>query len=345
MATKVNINSGQASQELNGQGSDSVGDFPVSVPTQECEDGALILRELEVPEDGGWVHRLGGWTFLLMRDGAGSLDSAVLSRPVKAGDALVLAATTAAALEPTRHAAFFTYYSAANSVSSAGFSCSYFRVFPDRLNEILNLSERYQFQTVERQLGGISYHPAASRFARSFQATAKRQAASVNLAHRSHLLQLVSSWLTESAVASNGGGAEEDIEDQLDTGTEARVAGILRHMPHAQIQALSIDELAQRCGCSRRHLNRIVNKHFGCSIAQLRLDVRLERATELLRTSNSKIIDVAMECGFNHLGSFSAKFRAKYGTTPAHYRGLTTNGRASLAEPVSFQTRQASRVK
>lgn len=139
--------------------------------------------------------------------------------------------------------------------------------------------------------------------------------------------------------------ARWSLIDPLDTGTEARVAGILRHMPHAQIQALSIDELAHRCGCSRRHLNRIVNKHFGCSIAQLRLDVRLERATELLRNSNSKIIDVAMECGFNHLGAFSAKFRAKYGTTPAHYRGLVINGRASAAEPTSFQARRASREK
>ncbi len=340
MMTKVNMNTAQSSQQRNGRGSEFVGDSPVSVPIGGCEESSLVLRDLEVPANGEWAHRSGGWTFLLMRDGAASLDSATLSRPVKAGDALVLAGTAAATLHPVRPAAFFTYHSAVHPVSSAGFSCSCFRFFPDRLHEILNLSERHLLKTVERQLGGVMYHPAACKFAHCFQAIAKRQETSVDLAHRSQLLQLVSSWLTESTVASNGAETGEDMEDPLDMCTEARVAGVLRHMPHEQIQALSIDEVAQRCGCSRRHLNRVVNKHFGCSIVQLKLEVRLERATELLRNSNSKIIDVAMECGFNHLGAFSTKFRAKYGTTPAHWRGLATHDGASLAQSTNTHPRQ-----
>ena len=311
------------------------------VPIGGSEESSLVLRELEVPANGKWVHPPGGWTFLFIRDGEASIASAALSRPLRAGDVLVLAGSATATLQPIRSAAFFAYHSTANSVSLAGFSCSYFRVFPDRLNEILNLSERHLLRTVERHLGGVMYHPAASKFARCFEAIVKRREASANLAHRSQLLELVGSWLTESTVASNGARGEEDIEDPLDMCTEARVAGILRHMPHDQIQTMSIDEVAQRCGCSRRHLNRVVNKHFGCSIVQLKLEVRLERAIELLRNSNSKIIDVAMECGFNHLGAFSAKFREKYGTTPAHWRGLANHGGANLAQAAAIRAGHA----
>ena len=332
----------EPSQEWIGNRAEPVGDPRGIAPVESSDESSLMLRDLKVPETGRWVHRLGGWTFLLLRDGAGSLDSAVLARPVKAGDVLVLAGATEATLHPTRPAAFFTYYSTVRPISTTGFSCCYFRIFPDRLNEILNLAERYLFKTVERDWGGVIYYPAGSRLARRFDKLAKRQEHTVNLSHRSHLLKLVSAWLTESTVSSNGVRVTKEAQQPMDTGTEARVAGLLQHMPHAQIQALSIDELARRCGCSRRHLNRVVNKHFGCSVAQLKLDVRLERAVELLRNSGSKIIDVAMECGFNHLGSFSAKFRAKYGTTPAHWRLLTADGRASLVVRGDFEQRQAS---
>jgi len=341
----VNTSIAQTSLERNGRGSEFGGDVRMSVPIGECEECSLVLRDLEVPASGKWVHRPGGWTFLLIRDGAASIDSAVLSRPVKAGDALVLAGAAVAALRPTRPARFFADHSSVDPVTSAGFSCSSLRFFPDRLHEILTLSERHLLKTVERQFGGVMYHSATSEFARCFQAIPTPHKALVNLAHRSQLLQLVGFWLTESTIAYNGAGTGEDVEDPLDMGAEARVAGVLRHIPRDQIHALSIDEMAQRCGCSRRHLNRVLSKRLGCSIVQLRLDVMLERAVGLLRNPNSRIIDVAMECGFNHLSTFSARFRAKYGASPAQWRVLATHGVASLAEIPKSHAPQALDAK
>jgi AraC-like DNA-binding protein len=52
----------------------------------------------------------------------------------------------------------------------------------------------------------------------------------------------------------------------------------------------------------------------------MKMDVRLEKAASLLRASDAKIIDVAMECGFTHLGLFSAKFRQRYGARPSEWR-------------------------
>lgn len=329
---KMTVSTAQTARMGNELGSEFLGDVPIPVPIGGFDESSLVLRDLEVPADGKWAHRLGGWTFLLVRDGTASIASAALSRPMKAGDTLVVAGATAATLEPIRSVAFFAYRPPSAPAADAGFSCSYFRFFPDRLNEILNRSERRLLKTVERQLGGVMHHPAGSEFARRFQAIAKLQRVPVNLAHRSQLLQLVSSWLTESTVASNIAECEEDIEDPLDMGAETRVAGVLRHMPRELILGLSIDEVAQRCGCSRRHLNRIAKKHLGYSFVQFRLEARLERATELLRDSNSKIIDVAMESGFNHLSTFSARFRAKYSTSPRRWRALAASGRASRDE-------------
>jgi transcriptional regulator GlxA family with amidase domain len=72
---------------------------------------------------------------------------------------------------------------------------------------------------------------------------------------------------------------------------------------------LSVPELAQTFGCSRRHLNRLFQHHFGISVACLRMEMRLMKAASLLRDTGAKVINVAEQCGFNHLGLFNICFR------------------------------------
>jgi AraC family transcriptional regulator len=95
-----------------------------------------------------------------------------------------------------------------------------------------------------------------------------------------------------------------------------------------------VTDLARRCGCSRRHLNRLVNEEFGCSLITLKTQLRLEKAATLLHDPEVKVINVALDCGFNHLGSFTAKFKERFGTTPARWREqLRTRPAAPPAPP------------
>jgi AraC-like DNA-binding protein len=87
-----------------------------------------------------------------------------------------------------------------------------------------------------------------------------------------------------------------------------------------EILNLSLDELAGRFSCSRRHLNRLFHQHFGLSVAALRMEMRLLKAVSLLRNPGPKLITLAKECGFNHLGLFNACFKRRFGLSPGQWR-------------------------
>ena len=83
---------------------------------------------------------------------------------------------------------------------------------------------------------------------------------------------------------------------------------------------LSVGELADRFGCSRRHLNRLFHHYFGFSVAALRMEMRLIKAVSLLRDPDTKVISVAEKCGFNHLGLFNTCFKRRFGASPGQWR-------------------------
>jgi AraC-like DNA-binding protein len=78
--------------------------------------------------------------------------------------------------------------------------------------------------------------------------------------------------------------------------------------------------LAEKFSCSRRHLNRLFHQHFGISVASLRMEMRLLKAMSLLRDPDAKIINVAEQCGFNHLGLFNTCFKRRFGASPGQWR-------------------------
>ena len=84
----------------------------------------------------------------------------------------------------------------------------------------------------------------------------------------------------------------------------------------------SVGELAERFGCSRRHLNRLFHHYFGVSVAALRMEMRLLKAVSLLRNPEAKIIHVAEACGFNQQGLFNICFKRRFGASPGQWRRL-----------------------
>src|SRR6516162_3542064 len=90
--------------------------------------------------------------------------------------------------------------------------------------------------------------------------------------------------------------------------TELRFVQVFEKLSLDDLLNLSVVKLATKFGCSRRHLNRLFRQRFGFSVTTLKMEIRLLRATSLLRNPEAKIINVAAECGFNHLGLFNVCF-------------------------------------
>ena len=82
----------------------------------------------------------------------------------------------------------------------------------------------------------------------------------------------------------------------------------------------SMEELAQKTNVSVSSFKREFKKLYNDSPANYIKTKRLERAAELLMSSDERITDIAMDCGFNDLANFTKSFHDKYDSTPTNYR-------------------------
>ena len=88
---------------------------------------------------------------------------------------------------------------------------------------------------------------------------------------------------------------------------------------------ISINSLSGIYHKNEKYMGRLFKKEMGKSYAEYCNDIRIERALELLKNTDAKIIDIALECGFNHVSYFNRVFKKKYGVSPTEYRKMVTH--------------------
>ena len=77
-------------------------------------------------------------------------------------------------------------------------------------------------------------------------------------------------------------------------------------------------DLAGQLNCSERHFSRLFREEFGVPLRARQIELRLQRARQLLADSDAKIINVAYDSGYQHLGLFNVMFKKRFGMTPAN---------------------------
>jgi AraC family carnitine catabolism transcriptional activator len=81
-------------------------------------------------------------------------------------------------------------------------------------------------------------------------------------------------------------------------------------------EPLSMDELAEAAGYSRRHLERLFRDAVGTTPGDFYRGLRLDRGRNLLSTTDLTLLEVSIACGFSTVSHFSKSFRARFGTAP-----------------------------
>jgi AraC-like DNA-binding protein len=84
--------------------------------------------------------------------------------------------------------------------------------------------------------------------------------------------------------------------------------------------ALCVHDLARRSSMSEYHFIRQFAALFGVTPHQYRLQVRIERAKQLLAAGEHSVTQVCLAVGFSSLGSFSDLFTRRVGVAPSRYR-------------------------
>ncbi len=81
-----------------------------------------------------------------------------------------------------------------------------------------------------------------------------------------------------------------------------------------------LSELAAYCNISTSRLSHIFSEELGTTPIKLRSSLRIEKAADLLRTTDHSISKIAYDCGFETQAYFTQCFEAATGKTPNLYR-------------------------
>lgn len=84
---------------------------------------------------------------------------------------------------------------------------------------------------------------------------------------------------------------------------------------------ISLNRAAKMAGLSESAFSRRFSQWNGVSFKQYVIEKKIQQAVRLLQSTDMKMIDIAMECGFSSVSGFYDAFQKKTGTTPGKFSG------------------------
>jgi AraC-like DNA-binding protein len=258
----------------------------------------LSLAAVQLKAREKWVSRSAGLTFIFVNAGGGQCLWPKGQQHLEPGEVLVLNAASGARLTPamTRTLLF-----------------SFFSVTLEHLFPLLSLKEIPLRQGTSDLFKGLTIYPASRALAAKCHRLLRDVSLELDVNHRGQLMRIV------AAILSFEFKHAQPRKSEL-LRIEGRMRLAFDKLSTADILTLPVPELADRFNCTRRHLTRLFHQQFGCSVANLRMEIRLLRAVSLLRNPEFTVADVALKCGFNHRGLFNQCFKRRFGSSPSQWQ-------------------------
>jgi AraC-like DNA-binding protein len=270
----------------------------------------LAIREFSVPPGGEWMPRSPGWSLIQISRGTGYCLQPQLSQELEMGTVLLAGGPVQGSIRASR---------------LGGLSLCVFSVIPARLTGLITLGEQDFLETASsRKEFSLRIFPPGNPVAvKMLELYAGRNLG--GLLFRLKLLQLFVEVFSRELEQAASNWEAADARERL------RV--LLERTPTAELLEMSFGELARMTHCTSRHLSRIFRELVGMSFRDKRAELRLTRARDLLATSRSKVVEVALESGYKSLSLFNLMFTRHFGTSPGRWRQkYRNNGRSGKIE-------------
>lgn len=98
--------------------------------------------------------------------------------------------------------------------------------------------------------------------------------------------------------------------------TKETISACIDYIEKKMAERVSLDDLSAYTGVSKYYLHRIFRSLTGQSIMDYVQSRKLTASINELINTNMRVIDIAMEYGFDHEQSYIRAFRKKFGYTP-----------------------------
>ena len=99
-----------------------------------------------------------------------------------------------------------------------------------------------------------------------------------------------------------------------------RLAGAVKIMEKNIAKPLSMTQIAEMVGVSRRQLERWFENDINCSPAKYYIGLRLETADYLIKSTLLPISEIVERAGFSESSHFSSTYRKRFGMSPLERR-------------------------
>jgi len=100
-----------------------------------------------------------------------------------------------------------------------------------------------------------------------------------------------------------------------------KLSAVIQMMEQNIEEPISPSILANKVGMSTRQLERLFRRYLNRSPKRYYMELRLQKARNLLMQTDMSVINVALACGFASPSHFSKCYRAHYDKTPYRERG------------------------
>ena len=257
----------------------------------------LILQEILLRPGGEWTPPTNHWVVARIAEGVGYWMHGGNAREFKVGDGLVVSKNfqftlRASQLEPLQ--------------------VEFFLVQPELLTGVLTVAESHKLSLpATNTLAQIIPFSASESVGLKFTRLAgqlQRESLPARLALLQLWSQLVAGTLVQPVEAAQGQRLLE------------RFRHLFTHITDVELATRSLPELAAQLNCSERHFSRMFREEFGVALRARQTELRLQHARQLLADADAKVINVAYESGYRHLGLFNAMFKKRFGMTPSEWR-------------------------
>lgn len=102
--------------------------------------------------------------------------------------------------------------------------------------------------------------------------------------------------------------------------TETHCSKVLNYLKNHLEEEVSLETLAQLVHLDKNYLVRLFKDTYGQTPIKTLIDMRMERACDLIANTNMTISDIAAACGYTSASYFTAEYKKHFGITPLKQR-------------------------
>jgi AraC-like DNA-binding protein len=259
-------------------------------------DCPLILREVPLLPSGEWSPAYEGWLVVRIAEGAGYSFYNAQARELNPGDGFIAPDNAKVLVRASQ---------------LGSLNLQFFLVQPRLITGLLTIAESHQLSSARARSAYVAFFKLADPIGQKFGRLVK-QARMDRLDNRCSLLHL---WASGIA-----GLFESPVEEAGPRQLRDRFRQMVDQMPESELSEHSLSDLAQRLQCSERHFSRLFREEFGVALRSRQIELRLQRALQLLTNPKIKISNIAHDSGYQHIGLFNSLFKKRYSVTPSEWR-------------------------